>query len=505
MASKIKKKVYSKKDYENDSKEFEQGLKESRVDWSRFKRLVTSDLCQNSIIETESLGEYSLEDIKLALNHPRQNYRILVGASEYLMKVSPHYNKLNKYYSNMAVFNWWIDTFDVKESANTSTMKKVYFNLSAKIENMNLQHEFKKIMRVLPYQDVYCGLVAENGTDFFFQQVNFGMCKLKKIQDGLFNFAINLSMINPTNLGAYPSYVQRAYIDYKDGKIDYWYVPPSEKQICIKMNQEWNYPYPMLISLVRDILDLDLYKKLKLQSARTDNYKAIVVEVPIDKEAVDKPLLTPDTLGIFAEINKESMTEDIGLIHTLGSKGEAISFKDSSNTRNNVADSTDDIYNSAGISKELFNGSASGTAVTLSVENDSGIIYDVYRQFERWVNRYIKINKYNKPQFKFKFFLMDMTIYNKDDVIARYKDACTLGVPAIGEYMACLGKTPSRVQGSFIVQEDIFGFSQKMKPLSTSYTQTDDNTGGRPTNESKGEQLSDSGEKTKDLDSNSKR
>ena len=33
----------------------------------------------------------------------------------------------------------------------------------------------------------------------------------------------------------------------------------------------------------KDILDLDIYKKLKLQSARTDNYKAIAVEVPIDE------------------------------------------------------------------------------------------------------------------------------------------------------------------------------------------------------------------------------
>ena len=31
------------------------------------------------------------------------------------------------------------------------------------------------------------------------------------------------------------------------------------------------------------------------------------------------------------------MTDDIGLIYNLGSDGEAVSFKESSNTRNNVA------------------------------------------------------------------------------------------------------------------------------------------------------------------------
>jgi hypothetical protein len=181
-------------------------------------------------------------------------------------------------------------------------------------------------------------------------------------------------------------------------------VPPADKQICLKLNNQWVYPYPILIGLIRDVMDLDVYKKLKLQSARTDNYKAIMMEVPIDKSTVDKPLLTSNTLAAFAEINRENMSNDIGLIYTLGSSGEPISFKDSNNTRNNVSDANDEIYNSSGVSKELYNGSSSGTALTYSIENDSGYIYRLYRQFERWVNRYIKTKKYNKATFKFHFY-----------------------------------------------------------------------------------------------------
>ena len=251
---------------------------------------------------------------------------------------------------------------------------------------------------------------------------------------------------------------------------------------------------------------MDIYKKLKLQSARTDNYKAIAVEVPIDENTVDKPLLTPDTLGIFAEINRESMTDDIGLLHTLGSSATPISFKDSSNTRNNVSDAVDEIYNSSGISKELGNGSSSGTAVTLSVENDAGFIYGLYRQFERWCNRWIKIRKYNKPTFKFFFYLLDMTIFNKKDVTTMYKDSISMGATVIDKYMASLGMTPSRQLGSYITHENIFDFRNHFIPLQTSYNSSiDNNENGRPTNESKNEKLSESGEKTKDLDSNNDR
>ena len=238
------------------------------------------------------------------------------------------------------------------------------------------------------------------------------MCKLHQIQDGLYNFKINLSAIKPQELDAYPDYVQDAYVDFMDGKqSSKWYLPPADKQICIKMNSQWTYPYPLLIGLVKDILDLDTYKKLKLQSARTDNYKAILVEVPIDESTVDKPLLSPDVLSLFAEINRESLSNDIGMIHTLGSKGEAISFKDSANTRNNVSDAVDELYNDSGISKELFNSGGTATAMTLSVENNAGFVYDVYRQFERWINRYIKLRKFNKPSFKFYFYLLDITVF----------------------------------------------------------------------------------------------
>ena len=507
--------IYTESDYKNDQKKFEESAKIGKVDWQNFSRLMTYDLCtRTSVIDNGCIGDVSLTDVELALKFPEQGWRILLRISEQLMRVSPHYYRMNNLYSNMALFCWWIDLYDVKENVNTSAIKKKYSELAAKLENMNLKHEFSKIMKVMPYQDVYCGLVFENQSDFFFQQIDYKICELYQIQDGLYNFRIDLNQIDAKYLNAYPDYVQQAFLDLKDGKINpsingRWYTPPADKQICLKMNSQWTFPYPILISLIKDILDLDVYKKLKLQSARTDNYKAIAVEVPIDESAVDKPLLTPDTLGIFAEINRESMTDDIGLLHTLGSNATPISFKDSSNTRNNVSDAVDEIYNSSGISKEMYNGSSSGTALTFSVENDSGFIYGLYRQFERWVNRLIKIRKYNKTSFKFLFYLVDVTIFNRDNVSKRYKEACSLGASVIDKWLATLDMTPSRTLGSFILHKDIFDFQNNFVPLSSSFNSSSDaasnGESGRPTNKSKNEVLDEAGEKTEELESNDKR
>lgn len=501
--------IYTGADYKNDQKKFEEYMKTGKVDWQNFSRLMTYDLCtRTSVIDNGCIGDISLKDVELALKYPKQGWKILLQVSEQLMRISPHYYRMNKLYSNMPCFCWWIDLYDVKDTAKVEVMKKSYSALAAKLEGMNLKHEFSKIMEVTPHQDIYCGLVFENQSDFFFQQIDYKICELYQIQDGLYNFRIDLTGIKAQNLTAYPDYVQQAYIDLRDSKTNVnisgqWYTPPADKQICLKMNSQWAFPYPILISLVKDILDLDVYKKLKLQSARTDNYKAIAVEVPIDETTIDKPLLTPETLGIFAEINRESMTEDIGLLHTLGSSATPISFKDSSNTRNNVSDAIDELYNSSGISKEMYNGSSSGTALTFSVENDSGFIYGLYRQFERWTNRFIKIRKYNKPAFKFLFYLVDITIFNRDNVSKRYREAVSLGVTCIDKYLATLDMTPSRTLGSFTTHHDIFKFNENFIPLQTSYNSSvDGNETGRPSNKSKGKTLDEAGEKTEDLDSN---
>ena len=497
-----KRKLHEK---DSDEQEFTKSLEENKpVNWSSFKRLMINDLFLDNILNTYKIGSYSLEEINQALEYPSTNSQILLNASDYLTRISPHYNRLNTYFSNMALFCWGIDLYDLKDDYKIDKLKKSYFAVSSKLEKMNLKHEFSKIMKILPYQDVFYGVSMENADDYFIQQLDSKICKLYQIQDGLYNFKINLSMINPININAYPDYVKIAYMDFKNGDITMWYSPPADKQICIKLNSHLTYPYPLLISIVRDIFDLDTYKNLKLQSARTDNYKAIMVKVPIDENTVDKPLITPDTLGVFAEMNKESMSDDIGLIHTLGSDGQAISFKDSSNSQNNVNDATTDLYNSGGVSNEMFNGSSSGTALNNSIENDSSIIYGTYRQFERWINRGIKIGKFNSKSFKFSFFLLNTTIYNIDKVSTRYKDSCTLGAPTIPRWLASLDMTPSKIEGAFLLQEKVFDFQNKMIPISTSYTQSSSDT-GRPTNDSKGQTLDVSGQKTEDSDANGKR
>lgn len=503
--------IYSTIDYEKDLKSFEETEHYHRpLDLEAFKRLMVYDLCSNTTVLSDyRVGPYSLEKIQDALENPAYNSNLIINVSRYLVNKSQFYKRLIMYFSKMGLFNYNIDIYDVKlnESASNESLQKLqdrFGQVCAEFEKMGFKHEMSKIMNILLAEDTFYGLIFEDTTDFFINKIDPHICKIKQIQDGVYNFKIQLSGINPIQISTYPDYLQQAYLDYRNkvSYLDGWYVPPADRQVCFKLNESCLYPMPLLFALMPDILDLDIYKKLKLQKARVDNYKAIIVEIPIDDDAVDKPMLTDETLAVFAEMNKANMPEDVGLIHVPG-KATAASFKDNANNANNLSDAITNLYDNAGVSSELFNSGSSGTAFKLSIENDAAIIYAFYRQCERYFTRFIKLRKYNKSDYKFALRIHDSTVFNRFDVADGFLKASQNGEPFKIDYGVALGKSPSRIIGALFLENNVLSLHTKFVPLATSYTSTgDDITNGRPTNESKGLDLSEEGEITQDTESN---
>ena len=104
--------VYSKKDYKNDDRQFDKSMKDGNVNWGSFKRLMLHDICTNTqIIDTGCIGNVKIEDAMIALKNPKHDWKILMAVSDELMRISPHYYRMNNLYSNMALFCWWIDLY----------------------------------------------------------------------------------------------------------------------------------------------------------------------------------------------------------------------------------------------------------------------------------------------------------------------------------------------------------------------------------------------------------
>ena len=504
MAKKIIYTSEQRKQDEDDLLSAEMG--KTPLNLSAFKRLMLNDLCiSTSVLSNHRIGKHDISRIDEALSNPEILGQVLIDTSRYLVSVSSFYMRLMNYFAKMGLFNYIIDSYDIKNKSGTIPEKYFddYTKVCSQFEKMNLKHEMQKIMPVLLSEDLFCGLIFENSSDFFILRMDSRICKIAQIQDGLFNFKINLSAIDATKISSFPRYLQQAYLDYKNGiQKDVWYVPPAENQICFKFNEAVPHTMPFLLMLVKDIFDLEIYKKLKLQKARVDNYKAIVIEIPIDNNTVDKPLLSEETISVFAEMNKANMPDDVGLIHTAG-KAEAVSFKDNANSTNNLGDAIENLHDSAGVSNEMFNSGSTATAVRLSNENDAAFIYSFYRQCERFLSRFIKLRKLNKPNYKFAIRIHDSTVFNRDAVANSFLKAAQNGLPYKIDYAISLGQTQSRMMGALMLENEVLALHEKFIPLKTSYTTSGEEiSGGRPTNESQGINLGDSGEATADKNAN---
>ena len=106
----------------------------------------------------------------------------------------------------------------------------------------------------------------------------------------------------------------------------------------------------------------------------------------------------------------------------------------------------------------------------------------------------------------FKIKLLDVTGYNKEEVISQLTNAATLGLPTKMQMAAVVGQSsPLEISGLTFLENDILELHNNWIPLNSSYTQSGDgevtdDKGGRP--EVADEDLSVTGESTRENDGN---
>jgi len=108
--------LYSKEQYDKDEKSIrdtEEGKKP--LDLAAFKRLMITELCSKTdVLKDNRVGLYTVDQIEKALANPSLYNKVLIDTSKYLMGVSSFYMRMNKYFGTMGLFNYRIDTYDVK-------------------------------------------------------------------------------------------------------------------------------------------------------------------------------------------------------------------------------------------------------------------------------------------------------------------------------------------------------------------------------------------------------
>lgn len=463
-----------------------------KLDTSKLVSLIKKDL-QATNEGSAFLSQYNKEDIIRYLQSPIASEKILRQISNLLYNLSPQYKRLLHYFSDMTRFDYVIDIASLKmlELPKEKVLDK-YLKTAKYVDVMNIKHEFSKITKTIFIEDVFYGytyMIPDHS--FTIQRLNPDYCRLNGSADGCRRFQFDFSYFNSSKNREsletnYASEFKDKYELYKENGKEYrWQELTLENSVCIKLQEELEYPIPFFASIFPDVFNLAEVKQLNISKLELENYILLVGKIPYLKEngVANNFGLDLDTAlefgnKIIQQIPDQtafllSPYDDIKDIH-LGDKNQI--------NKNSVAEAEASFWSASGTNMALFNSDKiTEQSIRSSIQVDINLITGLYEQFARWTNRTLKLC----IDDNFKISILDSTNFNFLELAKHYRESAIYGLPVKRELCAVLGLSPLEVE-SAIELESVLDFKNRFIPLTSSNTMSPDKINGRPSQQAEG-------------------
>lgn len=486
-----------------------------------FATKLNSTISNNAIVKEKKnlfADKFDKQTVNRYLENPQQYEKQIRQLSTILTTISAQYARISDYLSSICIFRP-IGTpktnkyMNQKGKIDLEKLKKDYYNVTAQLENMNIQHEFQKITSIVLRDDIFYGYEYETNDSYYIQQLDSDYCKISTVEDGCYNFAFDFSYFDNIRklkdmdenlIETYPQEFQVKYKLYKDKGSKYrWQELNSEKTICIKYLEELPFPFAPFSNLFDDIVDLSDYKELNKNKNELGNYKLIGLQMPLlgKSEKPDDFAVDPDTALTFYNMILNSLPSGVGAFLS-ATPFDSIDFNSSKSTETNeVNNAENNIMSASGISPINFGkGADTGSTVTYSNSVDQARMFKLYAQFERWLNRKFK----RKYKNRFHIKLLRVGLWNLKEERDNALKQAQYGVPNKLILAALNGISQQEEMGLSYLENEVLKIHDNWKPLVSSHTQSgSENEVGNVTKDD--DDISDQGTVTRDNDSNNNR
>ena len=476
-----------------------------KFDFAAFKRLVLSELSYKNCFDENKntcLG-FTRKEIVAMAEHPERHGKKILRLSDYMYLKSGYYKRLIDYFVNQAIVNYTVDTRITSPSmmeVKPEKIKKDYIKFIAQSEKFNLSNEIHNILKRLYKNDVCYAFLVENKTEISYYYIDPMLCNISSLVNGnVYEFYINKRQVNQAKRKNLPIELQ-TLIDTSADEYGRVFIP-FEQSLCLKYNNDFLFPYPPFLMMIADILLIDEYKDLAKAQSINDAYKILTMKIPTKDGEIT---LDDGLISTFVSVVLNTVQNNIGVITTPFDTATEEFSSSNADDRDTVSDAISWAFKNVGVSEALMSGASSGSELKLSITNDSADIFRIYRMIEDWMSLQMKLRNYIYNNYEFVYKIMDMTVFNSDDLRSTELQMAQNGIPNKGRLCAVNGLSPSVMLGNSIVENQILGdIFDGWQPLKTSYVMSGDSSdeGGRPTEE--GTEISEVTETQRDNDSNS--
>ncbi|SDX95288.1 hypothetical protein [Thermoactinomyces sp. DSM 45892] len=470
-----------------------------------FAKLILNDVSKSN--EGRSfLKKYTQSEVRELIEGYQlpKNQEKLREISRILWSKSGHYQRLIHYFAGMPLFPCVITPIKNIRLLNQDKVLKQYTQIGELLKMMNLKHEMAKGLQVAFREDAFFGYVHRDKKSFYIQLMPPEMCKITSIEDGCFNYSIDMKIFekNETKLLSYANEIQQKYqawkfLKKKNPRISEWVELDPTNTIAIKVNEEMIESLPPFVSVFDSVFDIDAFKKLRKDREEVGNYMAVSQQLPIrtDSENNNDFLIDKEYMTLFHNMIADHAPENVG-VFTSPMKLDVLRFDKDKAGSDGVAEAQQNFWTASGISSLLFNSDKSTSqGLLMSIKTDEEIVFKLLVQIERWLNRFLK---FLYRDLLFHVSILPVTIFNQQDMYKMYLEVSQYGVPIKNHLCATVGLSPIETMNMAYLENDLLELHDKFIPLLSSHTMSPDElkNEGRPPAESN--EISDEGSRSQD-------
>ena len=415
--------------------------------------------------------------------------------SNFYYNINGIYQKVCNYLAFLYRYDWYVTPEIYDDGIGEEKVMKDFNRVLSFLDNSYIKKVCGDIALEVIKNGCYYGYIVPCATGLVLQQLPVKYCRTRYSVGGFPVVEFDMSFFDTFSdpsyrlkvLQLFPDDFAKGYMLYKKNKLvsDYpgvsgvsgknsWYVLDPESAVKFNFN---NSDMPMLITAIPSLLDLDAAQDLDRQKQMQKLLKIVIQKLPLDKngdlifdidEARDihnnavqmlRRAIGVDVLTTFADIDAIDMSD-----------------KNTSTTTDDLEKVERAVFNSMGISQNLFN-TDGNLSLEKSILNDESSVRNLLLQFGMFFDKVTRSISGGKKKYSFKLYMLETTQYNYKELSKLYKEQTQLGYSKMLPQIA-LGHSQSFILNTAKFENEILHLTEIMIPPLMSSTMSSEDVLG---------------------------
>ena len=418
--------------------------------------------------------------------------------SNYFYKTSGIYHTVCNYWATMYRYDWYVVPEVMDKTVKEEKVVEDFRKILRYLDNSYITKTCGDIALSVVKNGAYYGYLIDSPHGLILQELPVNYCRARfnvgnspavEFNMKFFDQAFPDTAQRMKILNMFPDDFKKGYVAYKNNKlttdstlgtpleehgliignrfsrdVGWWMLDPA-RTIKFSYSNGGNgaSDIPLFVNAIPSILDLDAAQDLDRRKQMQKLQKIVIQKLPMDKngdlifdvdEAKDihnnavqmlKRAVGVDVLTTFAEIDTVDMSD-----------------KNTTSTQDDLAKVERSVFNSLGISQNLFN-TDGNMSLAKSILNDEGAARTLLLQFEIFFDRIVQGLSASKKKYNFRLYMLETTQYNYMDLSKMYKEQTQIGFSKMLAQIA-LGHSQSSILNSIYFENEVLHLSEIMIP-----------------------------------------